>query len=91
LIEKEEHLDLDEFDFPTETKKEESLIVDFVEPVSKVEESPVSDELLPNKGGRPKGSNRKPLTKPQLKKRYREQYQRKKKRKEEEKKNNNTI
>ena len=63
-------------------------------PVSEIEEEspiPETTEPVPNKGGRPKGSNRKPLTKPQLKKRYREQYQRKKKRKEEEKKNNNTI
>ncbi len=92
--------DVSIYDFPYKEPKleNEGTSIKFIvtEPISKIEEAPeVSDatkviEPTPNKGGRPKGAGRKPLTKPQLKKKYREQYQMRKKRKIEAEKNNNS-
>lgn len=83
---------LPECNFESEkTKKEEyappEVVNDYIEPVIKTEESSSIIEQVVNKGGRPKGSNRKPLTKAQLKKRNHEQYMAKKKKKKEEEKN----
>jgi hypothetical protein len=69
----EEHLKNEPTSFEDVTTESESVIID----------SPIDQPT--NKGGRPKGSNRKPLTKAQLRKKSRDRYKAKKNKKEDNK------